>query len=154
MPSTQPLTQGRGACRQNDQRELRRQRKRLRDLCAAESADAANDSGDAERLLEADDVEELCRELPRAMIEDLCKAVEGCDGGEDAKRALLEAALTRMYESRGEVRRLRPNPSRLRPCHFLRAVSQQACVFCMCLFQSCMVLFAPNAHFVGPQRCR
>ena len=82
---------------------MRRQRKRLRDLCAAESADAAGGSGDAERLLEPDDVEELCRELARAAIEELCKQVEQCDGGEDTKRALLEAALTRMYQSRGEV---------------------------------------------------
>lgn len=91
-------------CRQNDQRELRRQRKRLRDICAAEAADGVSGgSPDAERLLEPDDVEELCRELPRAAIEDLCTEVEGCEGGEEAKRGLLEAALSSVYESRGEV---------------------------------------------------
>lgn len=71
----------------------------MRDLCAApESAE-----GDAERLLEPDDVEELCRELLRPAIESLCTEVETCEEGEDAKRGLLEAALSRVYESRGEV---------------------------------------------------
>jgi hypothetical protein len=71
-------------------------------LCAAEDAGGA-DSGEAERLLEPDDVEELCREMSRAEIEELCGQVEGCEGGEDAKRGILEAVLARVYESRGEV---------------------------------------------------
>lgn len=74
-------------------------------MCAAaEAAENGSGSGDAERLLEADDVEELCRELPRTAIEELCTEVEGCEGGEDSKRTLLEAALSQVYESRGEVR--------------------------------------------------
>lgn len=93
---------GRGGCRQQDQRELRRQRKRLRDACAA--ADGS------EALLEVEDVEELCRELGREAITALCDTVEAAEG-EDAKRAALEAALSHMYEARGEVR-----PAVLRAC--------------------------------------
>lgn len=82
-------------CRQQDQRELRRQRKRLRDLCAAGEG--------GEGLLEAEDVEELCRELAREQITALCGDVEAAKG-EDAQRDALEAALNQMYEARGEVR--------------------------------------------------
>lgn len=87
--------EGGGGCRQQDQRELRRQRKRLRDACAGA------DGGEA--LLEVEDVEELCRELGREAITALCDAVEAA-GEEDAKRAALEAALSQMFEARGEVR--------------------------------------------------
>eukprot|EP00892_Ulva_mutabilis_P012565 jgi/Ulvmu1/9681/UM055_0019.1 len=79
--------------KQQDQRELRRQRKRLRDLCAT------GDGG--EGLLEAEDVEELCRELTREPLATLCDGVEAADG-EDAQRSVLEAALSQMYEARGE----------------------------------------------------
>jgi hypothetical protein len=82
--------------RQQDQRELRRQRKRLRDLCANEA------EGDDENLLEVDDVEELCRELSRAQLEALCSDVEG-QVDEAGKRSLLEQALQTVYESKGEV---------------------------------------------------
>lgn len=81
--------------RQQDQRELRRQRKRLRELCAREH--------DGEALLEVEDAEDLCKELPRAAIEALCAAVEGA-AGEDAARAAVAAAVDEMYGSRGEVR--------------------------------------------------
>lgn len=48
-------------------------------------------------------MEELCRELAREQISALCDEVMAA-ADEDAKRSALEAALSKMYEARGEVR--------------------------------------------------
>ena len=87
--------QQRVRCRQQDQRDLRRQRKRLRELCAAEA--------DGEALVDTEDVEELCKDLSKDKIEALCGAMEKAEGDE-AKRSAAAAALEELYSSRGEVR--------------------------------------------------
>ena len=86
-------------CRQQEQRELRKQRKRLRDICAVE------DHG--EELYDIMDVEELCAALTRVQLSDLCDKVqaETCD---DAKRTALNNALNLVYLSKGEVCLLAP----------------------------------------------
>lgn len=84
------------ARRQQEQRELRKQRKRLRDLCAVET--------DGEELWEIGDVEEICAAFSRDEIKALCDGLEGGAGDEAAQHVLLEAALQTVYQSRGEVR--------------------------------------------------
>lgn len=83
-------------CRQQDQRELRRQRKRLRDLCSS-SGDGGGD------LLDPGDVEDLCKELSRQQIEALCDGLEKVSGTEE-KTTLLDSAMQDLHASRGEVR--------------------------------------------------
>ena len=82
-------------CRQQDQRELRRQRKRLRDLAGEEI--------DSEPLVDTDDVEELCRELSREQLESLCAQLQAASN-EDEKRRAVDDAVQQMYSTRGEVR--------------------------------------------------
>lgn len=111
------MAEGCGGCRQQDQRELRRQRKRLRELCGADAA---------EGLLEAEDTEELCRELGREQLSTLCDAVDEA-ADEDAQRAALEAALNQMYEARGEVR------ARSRACMRVSVAALHACPLFRCV---------------------
>jgi hypothetical protein len=84
-------------CRQQDQRELRRQRKRLRDLAAQDA--------DGEALIDGEDVEDMCRELGREAIAALCVQLEAADG-EDEMRGAVEAAFRAMCSTRGDVRAL------------------------------------------------
>lgn len=83
--------------RQQEQRELRKQRKRLRDLCAADD--------DGEELYDITDAEELCAALSRAELVELCDKCEADTCG-DAKRTTLNNALNRVYLAKGEVRAL------------------------------------------------
>jgi hypothetical protein len=85
------------ACRQQEQRELRKQRKRLRDICCIEG------EADGEELWEIGDVEDICAAFSRDELKALCDALDAA-ADEAGQHAALEAALQTIYQSRGEVR--------------------------------------------------